>query len=95
MSSTTVKATVQALRFVFSTPGLPEEIVSDKGPQFIAQDFIDFLKYNHIKHFWSAPYHLASNGEAERAVRKFKQGMKASKLDSGEWEKKICSFLLS
>ena len=95
MSSTTAKATVQALRVVFSTHGLPEEIVSDNGPHFIAREFRDFLKCNHIKHFLSAPYHPASNGVAERAVRTFKHSMKASKLDSGTLAKKICSFLLS
>ena len=95
MLSTTAEATVQALRVVFSTHGLPEEIVSDNGPQFIAQEFRDFLKCNHIKHFLSAPNHPASNGEAERAVRTFKQAMIASKLDSGTLAKKICSFLLS
>ncbi|XP_044180075.1 uncharacterized protein K02A2.6-like [Acropora millepora] len=97
MSSTTAEATVQALRVVFSTHGLPEEIVSDNGPrpQFIAQDFRDFLKCNHIKHLLSAPYHPASNGEAERAVRTFKQATIASKLDSGTLAKKTCSFLLS
>ena len=95
MSSTTAEATVQALRVVFSTHGLPEEIVSDNGPQFIAQEFRDFLKCNHIKHFLSAPYYPASNGEAERAVRTIKQAMKASKLDSGTLAKKICSILLS
>ena len=48
MSSTTAEATVQALRFVFSTHGLPEEIVSDNGPQFIVQEFKDFFKCNYI-----------------------------------------------
>ena len=96
LSSITAEATVQALRFVFSTHGLPEEIVCDNGPQFIAQDFMNFLKYNHIKHFSSAPYHPASNGEAERAVRtSIKTCMKAPKLDSSAWKKKISSFLLS
>ena len=95
MSSTTAEATVQALRFVFSTHGLPEEIVSDNGRQFIAQELIDFLKCNHMNYFLSAPYHPASNGEAERAVRTFKQAMKPSKLDSGTRAKKICSFQLS
>ena len=55
MSSTTAEATVQALRFVFSSHGFPEKIVSDNSPQFIAQEFINFLKCNHIKHFLSAP----------------------------------------
>ena len=35
MHSTTADATVGALRFVFPTYGLPEEIVSDNGSQFI------------------------------------------------------------
>ena len=68
MSSTTAAATVQALRFVFVTHGMPEEIVSDNGPQFIAQEFKHFLKCNNIKQILSAPYHPASNGEAERGV---------------------------
>ena len=36
VSSTTAEATVQALRVLFATHGLPEEIVSDNGPQFVA-----------------------------------------------------------
>ena len=41
MSSTTAEATVEALRFVRSAPGLFEEIVSDNCPHWIAQEFID------------------------------------------------------
>lgn len=68
MSSTTAEATIAALRMVFATHGLPEELVLDNGPHFIAQEFKEFLKSNKIKHILSAPYHPASNGEAERAV---------------------------
>ncbi|PFX21818.1 Uncharacterized protein K02A2.6 [Stylophora pistillata] len=67
MSSTTAQATVDALRSLFAIHGLPEEIISDNGPQFIPQEFKDFLRYNHVKQILSAPYHPASNGEAERA----------------------------
>ncbi|XP_067046051.1 uncharacterized protein [Acropora muricata] len=76
---------------------LPSEIKSENQDlEREAEDFMNFLKYNHIKHFSSAPYHPASNGEAERAVRtSIKTCMKASKLDSSAWKKKISSFLLS
>ena len=95
MSSTTARATVDALRSLFAIHGLPEEIVSDNGPQFVAQEFKGFLRYNHVKQILSAPYHPASNGEAERAVRTFKQAMKAAKNEPGTISQKICSFLLS
>jgi len=72
MSSTTAEATVNALCTVFATHGLPEELVTDNGAQFIAQELKDFLSSNKIKHIFSAPYHPASNGEAERAVKTFK-----------------------
>ena len=68
MSSTTTAATVRALRYPFSVHGLPEEIVSDNCPQFVAQEMKDFLKLNGIRQCLSSPYHPASNGEAERAV---------------------------
>ena len=76
VSSTTAEATINASRTVFATHGLPEELVTDNGAQLIAQEFKDFLRSNKIKHILSAPYHPASNGEAERAVKTFKQSMK-------------------
>ena len=48
MSSTTAEATINALRTVFATHGLPEELVTDNGAQFIAQEFKDFLRYIYI-----------------------------------------------
>ena len=95
MSSTTAEATINALRTVFATHGLPEELVTDNGAQFIAQEFNDFLRSNKIKHISRAPYHPASNGEAQRAVKTFKQSMKAAKGDPGTQNQKITSFLLS
>ena len=95
MSSTAAQATVDALRSLFAIHDLPEEIVSDNSPQFVAQEFKDFLRYNHVKQILSAPYYPASTGEAEGAVRTFKQAMKAAKNEPGTMSQKICSFLLS
>ena len=50
MTSTLAKSTIDQLRVWFAAYGLPEEVVSDIGPQFIASGFVDFLKQNGVKH---------------------------------------------
>jgi transposase InsO family protein len=54
---------------IFGEHILPEELVSDIGPQFISSEFAQFMISNGIKHTLVAPYHPASNGAAERTVR--------------------------
>ena len=76
MSSTTSTATVQCLRDVFARFGLPERVITDNAPNFVSSEFSQFMKSNGIKQTTSAPYHPASNGLAERAVKIFKNGMK-------------------
>lgn len=95
MTSTTSESTINALRYLFSSYGLPVEIVSDNGPQFVSEEFETFLKENGIRHIKSAPYHPASNGEAERAVRTFKQAMKNMASETGTLNQKLAAFLLS
>ncbi|XP_060072089.1 uncharacterized protein K02A2.6-like [Ylistrum balloti] len=95
MSSTSAESTINALRYMFSSYGLPKEVVSDNGPQFVAAEFESFIKKNGIKHTKSAPYHPSSNGEAERAVRTFKTGMKNLEDEEGTLNQKLASFLLS
>ena len=68
MRSTTAPATVET-RY-----GLPETVVSDNGPQFIAEEFYSFLTSNGVWHDQTAPYHPSSNGLAERAVQRSSQG---------------------
>ena len=76
LRSATAKTTMDALRRFFASFGLPEELVSDNGPQFTSQDFKAFCLNNGIKHTLVAPYHPASNGAAERAVQVVKQAMR-------------------
>ena len=57
--------TIEVLRSMFAQHGLPEQLVSDNGPQFTSTEFAQFMEGNRVK---SAPYHLSSNGLAERFV---------------------------
>ena len=60
-----------------------------------SQEFEVFLKANGIQHNRSAPYHPATNGEAERYAYTFKQAMRAVKNDLGALPTKLMRFLLS
>jgi len=95
MSSTSASSTITALRSLFAIHGLPEEIVADNGPQFVAGEMKDFLKANGVRLCLSSPYHPASNGEAERAVRTFKEAIRVVKNEPGTQTEKLARFLLS
>ena len=46
MSTTTTSKTVEVLQVLFAKYGLPEQLVSDNGPQFTSEDFAYFMKAN-------------------------------------------------
>ena len=95
MKLTTARRTVNALRRIFATHGIPVRIVTDNGPQFVSKEFQDFCTANGIQHTLSAPYHPATNGEAERFVRTFKRNMKCRSKTSEDVETWVSRFLIT
>ena len=95
MKSTTATATIQELRRLFSSYGLPEQLVSDNGPQFVSAEFATFLKENGVKHIRCAPYHPSSNGAVERFIQTFKRSMKAGENHGPPFHKPLMNFLLT
>ena len=91
MVTATSLTTIQQLRQMFARFGLPDIIVSDNGPQFASSVFAEFCRSNGIRHTLVAPYHPASNGLAERAVRTIKQGLR--KMTEGSLSDRIARFL--
>ena len=75
MSHATAGNIVTFLRHVFSQHGLPRCIVTDNGTPFTAEIFVEFCRKNGINHLRTAPYHPASNGEAEKTVHIFKRSL--------------------
>lgn len=91
--SATSGNTIQKLRAIFTTHGLPETLVSDNGTSFTSTEFQEFAKHNSIRHITASPYHRASNGLAKCAVQTFKESMK--KNTSTDTETRIASFLFN
>ena len=76
VTTATATATINKLRLTFATHGLPDIIVSDNGANFTSEEFAAFMKSNGIKHVRTAPYHPASNGQAEKVVQTVKEGLR-------------------
>ena len=91
VSSTSAEATIKVLRWLFSAHGLPRIIVSDNAPGFVSEIFRTFLSRNGISYMNSAPYHPASNGQAEITVRKVKDALKS--MQKGDLELQLRRIL--
>jgi hypothetical protein len=74
--STSSAATIDRLRELFATFGLPSTVVSDNATGFTSNEFQQFMKRNGIIHITASPYHPASNGLAERSVRAVKEALR-------------------
>lgn len=76
LPSTTTTQVIQKLKTVFARFGIPEEVVSDNGPQFSSAEFKEFARQFDFRHFTSSPHHPQGNGHAERAVQTAKKILK-------------------
>ena len=94
-STTISEKTIEVLRQLSARYGLPEQLVSDNGTQFVSGEFATFMKANRIKHIRCTPYHPSSNGLAERFVQTFKRAMKASEYDGKSMQHRLSNFLLT
>ncbi|XP_056647227.1 uncharacterized protein K02A2.6-like [Diorhabda sublineata] len=96
-SNTKSSATINILRDIFSRFGLPFPLVSDNATTFKSNEFQTFLGKNNIEFKEIAPFHPASNGQAENAVKTVKQALlkilKRSSLP--ELNRNLNNFLLS
>lgn len=69
-------AVVHHSKSIFARHGIPDEVISDNGPQYASQSYADFAKEYGFTHITSSPYHPQGNGEAERAVQTVKNLLK-------------------
>ena len=78
------KGLCRALRQVFATFGVPEELSSDGGPEFVSQETKDFLSRWGVRHRLSSAYFPQSNGRAEVAVKMTKRLLEDNVTENGD-----------
>lgn len=71
------------LRNYFARFGVPEEMSSDGGPEFISNATEDFLLRWGVRHRLSSAYNPQSNGRAEVAVKTTKRLLRSNTSPSG------------
>ena len=64
--------TLVARRAAHQRFGLPDKIISDRGPQFASKAFTELLKLLGIKSALSTAYHPQTDGTTERVNQEIK-----------------------
>ena len=67
ISKSTTHGVSKALKTMFSRYGVPNELVTDNGPQFASAEFATFTKSWGFEHTTSSPRYPHLNGKAENA----------------------------
>ena len=80
VSSISTTVIITWLRHLFSTWGLPDEIITDNGLQFTSHEFSKFLSDNGNKHIRTANYHPQSN-TVERFNRVLSEGLRIARIE--------------
>ena len=95
LKSTTAAVIINRMKSCFAVHGLPEEIVTDNGPQFVAEEFDSYLRDHSITHRRVTPYWPQANSEVERFNRTLEKAIRAATTEGKDWKNEINTFLLN
>ena len=70
---------IRMIKSHFARHGIPEQVITDNGPQFLSRNFQIFAKEWDFEHVTSSPYYNQGNGKAESAVKEAKKILRKSK----------------
>ena len=71
VDNTNIKGIIKILLKMFAIHGIPQEIVSDNGPQF-RSEFKECTRNLDIRHTTSSPYHPQGNGKRKTLSKRQK-----------------------
>ena len=79
--STVSSEVITQLKSTFARYGIPDEVISDNGPQFSSRKFKQFADSWEFKHTTTSPKHPQANGQVEKAVGTAKSVLKKAYED--------------
>ncbi len=82
LSSTSSRTVIDVCKEHFSRHGIPEEVISDNGPQYASATFHQFSQDWQFKHTLVSPRYPQSNGKAEKTVGIAKQLIKKANKEN-------------
>ena len=91
----TTTAVTNFLSDCFTDLGLPQQIITDNGRQFVSREFEDFLSSLQIKHCRTSLYHPQANGAVERFNRVLVQGLRTALVEGRSFQVALRSILVS
>ena len=94
MKSVTANNVRRSLLKTFAIFGYPKKITADNGPQFIANEFTEYLRKHNIEHRRVTPYWPAANGEVERMNRTIKRSIQCAVVEGKKWDEALHHFFL-
>ena len=85
LCDTSANTVIKEIKSIFARYGIPDELVSDNGPQFACNEFRKFKANWNFTHVTTSPYFAQSNGQVERTVktikRMFKKAVQGNDVD--------------
>ena len=93
MYSMTSEAITKKLKAHIARYGLPDEIVSDNEPQFVAKEFQILAQSYGFKHKCSSPHYPQFNGKAESAVKQAKKILRMARASGDDFYLALLNML--
>ena len=69
LRNTTTSTVIRAINRNFARHGIPDECISDNGPQFDSHEYSSFAREYGFTMIKSSSYYIRANGKAESAVK--------------------------
>ncbi|XP_022809728.1 uncharacterized protein K02A2.6-like [Stylophora pistillata] len=95
MHSTTSRKLMEALTPIFTQYGYPFSLKSDNAPQFVSEEFENFLATHGIQRRKSPPLWPQANGEVDCQNRTLLKSLKVAEVEGKKWKDELDKFLLA